>query len=37
MILHSENREGGGLVVERQTLNREVLVSIPTMATVLCP
>ena len=30
-------RERGGVVVERQTPNREVLGSIPTSGTVLCP
>ena len=30
-------REHGGVAVERQTLNREVLGSIPTSVTVLCP
>ena len=30
-------REGGGVVVECRTPNREVLGSIPTGITVLCP
>ena len=30
-------REGGGVVVERRTPNREVLDSIPTGVIVLCP
>ena len=32
-----EYRERGGVVVERRTPNREVLGSIPTGITVLCP
>ena len=37
--IFSENmcREQGGEVVEHQTLNREVLGSIPTDGTLLCP
>ena len=31
------NGECGGIVVEHQTLNKEVLGSIPTSGTVLCP
>ena len=30
-------RERGGVVVERRTPNREILGSIPTSVTVLCP
>ena len=36
-VLGILNRERGGIVVERRTLNREVLDSIPTGVTGLCP
>ena len=36
-LLKSKTRERGGVVVERQTPNREVLGSIPTGVTMLCP
>ena len=35
--MHLQFRERGGVVVERRTLNREILGSIPTGVTVLCP
>ena len=37
LILCHTLRERGGIVVECRTLNREVLGSIPTGVTVLCP
>ena len=33
----AQYRERGGVVVERRTLNRDVLGSIPTGVKVLCP
>ena len=37
MHMNGEKRERGGVVVESRTPNREIMGSIPTGSTVLCP